>query len=194
MLGEHVSADLAQFANLILKVSYNRGADLMTCLAAVKAGSTQCVDGLAEEVKTVTGFGIPKNGVIPMDGAGSDDQGRTTSLAMAEFYRKVRSTEYGDAFFEALPVLGRSGTIANVLKKSPAAGKVNLKTGNRVVSNAAGQGIVLGNSLAGYIKAKSGKRLTFMVVVGNVPISAPSEFFTVVDEQAEMVAEIQQYY
>jgi D-alanyl-D-alanine carboxypeptidase len=143
-------------------------------------------------VKTVTGFGIPRNGVLPQDGAGSDDQGRSTPLAMAQFYRKARSTDYGDALFDALPVLGRSGTIANVLKKSPAAGKVHLKTGNRVVGTPAGQGIVLGNSLAGYINAKSGKKLTFMVAVGNVPISGTPEFFKVVDDQARMVAEIQQ--
>lgn len=84
----------------------------------------------------------------------------------------------------------RSGTIANVLKKSPAAGKVHLKTGNRAVGNGAGQGIVLGNSLAGYIDAKSGKKLTFMVAVDNVPISSPLEFFKVVDDQARMVATI----
>ena len=103
MLGEHVSADLAEFANLIMKVSYNRGADLMACLSAVKIGSKDCPDGVAEEVKTVTGFGIPKNGVFPQDGAGSDDQGRSTPLAMAQFYRKVRSTDYGDAFFDVAP-------------------------------------------------------------------------------------------
>src|ERR1700684_3901728 len=38
LLGEHVSAPLAQFANLILKVRYNSGDDLMTCHAEDKAG------------------------------------------------------------------------------------------------------------------------------------------------------------
>src|SRR5208282_5268771 len=50
MIGQHVSAPLSQFASLILKVSYNRGADLMTCLSAVKVGSTDCADGLVPEV------------------------------------------------------------------------------------------------------------------------------------------------
>ena len=44
-VGQHVSATLAQFAKLILKVSYNRGADLMVCLAAVRIGSTSCPTG-----------------------------------------------------------------------------------------------------------------------------------------------------
>jgi hypothetical protein len=78
LIGQHVSATLSQFATLILKVSYNRGADLMTCLAAVKAGSTDCGKGLAAEVKTANALGVPSSSVIPFDGAGSDDQGRTT--------------------------------------------------------------------------------------------------------------------
>jgi D-alanyl-D-alanine carboxypeptidase/D-alanyl-D-alanine-endopeptidase (penicillin-binding protein 4) len=40
MVGKYVSPPLSQLINLLLKVSYNRGADLMTCLAAVKLGST----------------------------------------------------------------------------------------------------------------------------------------------------------
>jgi D-alanyl-D-alanine carboxypeptidase len=51
---------------------------------------------------------------------------------------------------------------------------------------------VLGNSLAGYINAKSGRRLTFMIVVGNVPISTPAEVETITAQQARMVAAIQE--
>ncbi len=38
-----------------------------------------------------------------------------------------------------------------------------MKTGNRVAGTPAEQIIVLGNSLAGYIEAKSGRQLTIMV-------------------------------
>ena len=72
-----------------MKISYNRGADLMTCLAAVKAGSTDCNQGLVAEVKTFTEFGVDKTDVFPFDGAGSSDQNRTTPAAMATFYRNV---------------------------------------------------------------------------------------------------------
>jgi D-alanyl-D-alanine carboxypeptidase/D-alanyl-D-alanine-endopeptidase (penicillin-binding protein 4) len=192
MLGEHVSATLAEFVNLIMKVSYNRGADLMVCLAAVQAGSKDCEQGIVEEVKTITGFDIPRTGVFPFDGAGSDDHGRSTPAAMAEFYQRARSTEYGDALFESLPVLGRSGTLANVLTRSPAAGKAQAKTGNRVVPNPANQLNLLGNTLAGYIETESGRRLAFMIAVGNVPLSSATELFKVTTDQARMVEAIQQ--
>jgi D-alanyl-D-alanine carboxypeptidase/D-alanyl-D-alanine-endopeptidase (penicillin-binding protein 4) len=191
-VAEHVSATLAQFINLIMKVSYNRGADLMTCLSAVKAGSTDCEQGLVEEVKTFTELGVPKTSVFPMDGAGSNDQNRSSPAALASMYRAATQTPYAQALFDSLPVLGRSGTMANVLPDSPAAGHAQVKTGNRVVGTPADQMIVLGNSLAGYIQAKSGRQLTFMIAVGNVPISSVAEFLQVTVDQARMVAAIQQ--
>ncbi len=191
-VAEHVSATLAQFVNLIMKVSYNRGADLMTCLSAVKAGSTDGEQGLVEEVTTFTELGVPKASVFPMDGAGSNDQGRSSPAALASFYRAATQTPYAQALLDSLPVLGKSGTMANVLTDSPAAGHAQVKTGNRVIGTAAGQMIVLGNSLAGYIQASSGRQLTFMIAVGNVPISSIAEFEQVTNDQARMVAAIQQ--
>ncbi|HEY2564323.1 MAG TPA: D-alanyl-D-alanine carboxypeptidase/D-alanyl-D-alanine-endopeptidase [Acidimicrobiales bacterium] len=192
MIGEHVSAKLSQFSNLILKTSYNRGADLMVCLSAVRAGSTSCPQGLVPEVKTITGLGVPSTSVFPFDGAGSDDQGRTTAAAIATFLRRATTTSYGPTLYNSLPDFDRSGTIAGVLPKSPAAGHAQVKTGNRIVQTPANQILVLGNSLAGYIHTKSGRHLTFMIVVGNVPISSPQEFETITRQQAQMVAAIRQ--
>ena len=112
--------------------------------------------------------------------------------ALASFYRAATRTPYAQALFDSLPVLGKSGTLANVLPDSPAAGHAQVKTGNRVVGTPAGQMIVLGNSLAGYIQAKSGRQVTFMIAVGNVPISSIDEFLQITDDQARMVAAIQQ--
>ncbi|MGH3260842.1 MAG: D-alanyl-D-alanine carboxypeptidase, partial [Trebonia sp.] len=83
----HVSDPMAQYVKLILKVSYNRGADLMVCLAAVKLGSRNCLSGLRAEVRTATSVGVPRSGLFPQDGAGSDDQGRSSPQALAMFLR-----------------------------------------------------------------------------------------------------------
>jgi serine-type D-Ala-D-Ala carboxypeptidase/endopeptidase (penicillin-binding protein 4) len=45
----------------------------MACLAAVKTGSTDCLQGVAAEVQTAAGLGVPSTSVFPFDGAGSDD-------------------------------------------------------------------------------------------------------------------------
>jgi D-alanyl-D-alanine carboxypeptidase/D-alanyl-D-alanine-endopeptidase (penicillin-binding protein 4) len=191
-IGQHVSATLAQYAKLILKVSYNRGADLMTCLAAVRMGSTDCATGLAGEVKTATSLGVSPTSIFPFDGAGSNDQGRTTPAALSTLLRRVAKTSYGKTLFDALPILGRDGTLANVQPKSPAAGHAQVKTGNRVVGTPAGQIIVLGNSLAGYAQTRSGRRVVFMIAVGNVPVPTAEAFLAVTDDQARMVVAIQQ--
>jgi D-alanyl-D-alanine carboxypeptidase/D-alanyl-D-alanine-endopeptidase (penicillin-binding protein 4) len=94
----------------------------------------------------------------------------------------------------ARPILGKDGTLANVLPDSPAAGKVQMKTGNLVAGTSADQIIMLGNSLAGYIEAKSGRQLTFMVGVSNVPIATPAEFEQVTADQATIAAAIQQAF
>jgi D-alanyl-D-alanine carboxypeptidase/D-alanyl-D-alanine-endopeptidase (penicillin-binding protein 4) len=194
MLGRHVSLPLAQYAKLILKVSYNRGADLMTCLAAVKLGSRSCRRGIGAEVQTATGLGVRRSEVIPFDGAGSDDQGRTTPTALAGLLRGIPGTSYGKTFVGALPILGRDGTLANVLSNSPVAGHAQIKTGNRVVGgNGAGQINVLGNSLAGYVTTSHGRRLVLAIAVGNVPIKTSDGFFGVVDDQAAMIEAVYEH-
>jgi D-alanyl-D-alanine carboxypeptidase/D-alanyl-D-alanine-endopeptidase (penicillin-binding protein 4) len=194
MVGQHVSLPLAQYAKLILKVSYNRGADLMTCLAAVKLGGSGCKRGIGAEVQTATGLGVGRSEVIPFDGAGSDDQGRTTPTALAGLLRGIPGTSYGKTFVGALPVLGRDGTLANVLDYAPVAGHAQVKTGNRVVAgNGAGQINVLGNSLAGYVTTSHGRRLVLAIVVGNVPLKTPEGFFGVVDDQAAMIEAVYEH-
>lgn len=103
LVGEHVSLPLSEYAKLILKVSYNRGADLMACLAAVKLGSRNCERGMEGEVQTATGLGVRRSEVIPFDGAGSDDQGRTTPAALTTLLRGIPGTPYGKSFLDALP-------------------------------------------------------------------------------------------
>ncbi len=191
-IGQHVSAKLSQYAKLILKVSYNRGADLMTCLAAAKLRSTNCLNGLDAEVKTATGLGVPATSMFVFDGAGSNDQGRTTPAALATLLRRVAKTSYGNTLFHALPILGRDGTLANVETKSPAAGHIQMKTGNRVVGTSDKHLIVLGNSLAGYAQTKHRRRVVFMIAVGNVPIPSIQAFLKVTSDQARMAVAIQQ--
>ena len=49
--GDEDEEMIDEYVKLIMKVSYNRGADLLTCLTAVKTGSTDCDDGLVCKVQ-----------------------------------------------------------------------------------------------------------------------------------------------
>jgi serine-type D-Ala-D-Ala carboxypeptidase/endopeptidase (penicillin-binding protein 4) len=193
-VAEHMSTTLPEYIKLIMKVSYNRGADLMTCLSAAKTGSTNCNDGLTQEVKTFSDLGVSKTSTYPFDGAGSNDQNRVTPTALATFYKAATQTPYAKALHDSLPILGKDGTLATSVPDSPAAGKAEIKTGNRAVGTQAGQLILLGNSLAGYIQAKSGRQLTCFIGVANVPLATPADFLAVTADQAQMVVAIQQAF
>ena len=106
------------------------------------------------------------------------------------FLWRAKTTSYGPFLYDAVPLLGRNGTLANVLTKSPVAGHAQLKTGNRAVGSPTNQLMLLGNSLAGYVETKSGRDVTVVVVVGNVPIKSSGTVPSVTDQQAEMVAAI----
>jgi len=193
LLAEHTSASLAAYVQLIMKISYNRGADLMTCLAAVKRNSTDCEQGLVAEVENFTALGVSKDAVFPFDGAGSNDQNRASPRALATFYKNATGAPYAQALFDSLPILGKDGSLANIQPDSPAAGKAQLKTGNRAAGPpTTGQTILLGNTLAGYVEGKSGRRFTVMIGVGNVPFTTIAEFVAVTDDQAKMVTAMQQ--
>jgi D-alanyl-D-alanine carboxypeptidase/D-alanyl-D-alanine-endopeptidase (penicillin-binding protein 4) len=146
------------------------------------------------EVKNFTELGVSKEAVFPFDGAGSNDQNRSSPRALATLYRNATATPYAQALFDSNPILGKDGTLGNVLTDSPAAGKAHLKTGNRVVGTAAQQLIVLGNSLAGYVEGKSGRQFTVMVAMDNMPLSSVVEFTKVTEDQARMVALMQQAF
>ena len=92
-----------------------------------------------------------------------------------------------------MPDLGRNGTLANVQARSPAAGRAQVKTGNRVVQDASGQILVLGNSLAGYVETRSGRVVAFMIANWKrTHFHSPKAFETITNDQAKMVVAIQQ--
>jgi D-alanyl-D-alanine carboxypeptidase/D-alanyl-D-alanine-endopeptidase (penicillin-binding protein 4) len=132
--------------------------------------------------------------VFPFDGAGSDDHNRSSPRALATFYKEATGTPYAQALFDSLPILGKDGSLANVLPDAPAAGEAQLKTGNRAVSTPAEQTILLGNSLAGYVEGKSGRQFTVMIAMGNMPFTTLAEFTAVTDDQAKMVELMQQAF
>ena len=50
---------------------------------------------------------------------------------------------------------------------------------------------MLGNSLAGYVQADSGRQFAVMVAMDNMPFDSFEQFLTVTQDQAEVVAAMQ---
>jgi D-alanyl-D-alanine carboxypeptidase/D-alanyl-D-alanine-endopeptidase (penicillin-binding protein 4) len=178
-LAERVSPPLREYTKVILKVSYNRGADLMVCLAAVRAGSRDCGAGIAAEVRNNARLGAGRGTTFPFDGAGSVEQDRTTPLDMTRFLRGVAGRPYGRALRSGLPLLGVDGTLADLGRGTPAAGRIQAKTGTRLGGTDAGQLLLTGNTHVGYVTARSGRQLVFADMVGDVPLPSPARLHDV---------------
>jgi D-alanyl-D-alanine carboxypeptidase/D-alanyl-D-alanine-endopeptidase (penicillin-binding protein 4) len=197
-VAEHISAPLEEFTSVVLKTSHNPGADLMACLIAVEAGSRDCKDGVAQEFEVATGLGVSPDSVFLFDGAGGIEFSRATPDAMTTFLRSVYEQSYGEAFRSSLAELGVNGDVAQIEADSPAAGYIWVKTGTRGEQTPAGQGLLTGRTLVGYVEAESGRELVISIMVGGVSSSSLEDllptFETVAEDQGELAAAIQQGY
>jgi D-alanyl-D-alanine carboxypeptidase/D-alanyl-D-alanine-endopeptidase (penicillin-binding protein 4) len=196
-IAERVSPPLSEFVKVILKISYNRGADLMVCLVAVKNGSRSCPDGLAYELQTITALGVSPESTIPYDGAGSVDAARTSPADQTALLRGLTRTPWGRYVHDGMAIMGVDGTQAENQAGTPVAGHIRVKDGSRVGGSPAGQALLVAKTEVGYIDAKSGRKLVYAVFLNDVPIAGGNvaqTFFTADHDLSAIAASIQQGY
>jgi D-alanyl-D-alanine carboxypeptidase len=183
----------AQDAKLILKISYNIGADT----SLVLFGLTHRVDTMAgalqvERRTLAANYGIGSSEYHFVDGSGGGNTSATNS-AVTLMLEKLAKAPAHDAFFNALPILGVDGSLGFVKdyqKNSELTGAtdhVRAKTGT-YVAGASGSMMLKGQALAGYITSKSGKHLTFELVVNDVPISNIDDITKVFQDEGTIAA------
>jgi D-alanyl-D-alanine carboxypeptidase/D-alanyl-D-alanine-endopeptidase (penicillin-binding protein 4) len=129
---------------LVTKISHNRGAETLMCLLALRAGSTQCEDGLSTILGTIVKAGLDPTAVAIYDGEGSDPAS-ATSAAMVQWLTWLRSRPFGAQLRQGLPDVSHDGTI---LAKSGLSARPEIGP-QPALFVAAGQ--------AGYITTKKGK-------------------------------------
>jgi PBP4 family serine-type D-alanyl-D-alanine carboxypeptidase len=187
-LARHVSPPLAQYARVVLKVSYNRGADLMVCLSALRAGSRDCPDGIARGTKVLGALGVPMaDQVVLFDGAGSDDHNRFSPNAVNALNRAIATQPFGRFFRANLPNLGVSGDLDLFGANSPAKGKLQAKTGTRAATSGSDQVLTLQRGLSGYLTGASGRELLVTIFANNFQISGISDLLAAANDQIAMV-------
>jgi D-alanyl-D-alanine carboxypeptidase/D-alanyl-D-alanine-endopeptidase (penicillin-binding protein 4) len=100
--------------------------------------------------------GLDPESVSQLDGEGGMGSAFSPDF-MVRYLAYISRQPYAQFFFDSLPVLGRDGTLSEMMQDSRAAGHVHAKTGSYVVSNALNQGVmVLGKGLAGYGTRRTG--------------------------------------
>jgi D-alanyl-D-alanine carboxypeptidase/D-alanyl-D-alanine-endopeptidase (penicillin-binding protein 4) len=192
-VAELVSSPYRDYVKLILKVSYNIGADTSLVLFGLTKGASTMAGALAAERETLaTQFGIRVSDLHFIDGSGGGDTTATSPAVIKLLEEYSHRTTFPD-FFDSLPRLGVDGSLVfvNDFEKDAtlagAKGRVHAKTGTYVAGTSEGM-TLKAQALAGYIEAKSGRRLAFMLAVNDVPITGINDVLAVFQDQGTISA------
>lgn len=171
------SPPFSESARLILKVSHNLHASMLPLLIASKHGQRTLADGLRRQHDFLERSGIEVDTISFGGGAGGSPADLTTPRATVELLRYMASRPDFHSYEQGLPILGVDGTLATAVEEnSPAKGKARAKTGTYYWQNLMnGHYVLTSKALAGYLTAKSGRRLAFALVVNGVHIKETDE-------------------
>lgn len=178
------SLPYSEFAKLILKVSLNTGANLSLMYQGLTKGARTVGDALVTERQSLTGdLGLDGAGFdFPTNGSGTPDSratARTTATLLSVMSRRPNYTVYRNA----LSILGVDGSLAAIGKNVAGKEHIAVKSGATVTG-----GQMIAMNMAGYIDAKSGRRLAYALFVNNAgPVGALTDTLDVFDDEAEIL-------
>jgi D-alanyl-D-alanine carboxypeptidase len=146
-------------------------------LLGVARGAHTYAAALASESSLLaTKYGVPASDYHFVDGSGGGDTSAKSSAVTKMLEELAKAPEHA-AFLNDLPILGKDGSLSSVTEFEKdgtlkgAAGQVRAKTGTWVGGTPDGKPILKGQAFGGYITTKSGKHLTYQLVVNDVPIT-----------------------
>jgi D-alanyl-D-alanine carboxypeptidase/D-alanyl-D-alanine-endopeptidase (penicillin-binding protein 4) len=191
------SAPYAQDLRFVNKVSYNIGADVTLLLYGLaKNGSRTMATALATEQSELSStFKITPDQYHFEDGSGGGDT-TATATAVIAMLRGMRLMPDYATYVDTMPSLGVDGSLTTVMdfESDPtlagAKGRVYAKTGTYVgLSTTAPQTPLLkAQALAGYIDAKSGRRIAFFLTMNNAVLEGFPTVLNAFQDEGEIAA------
>jgi serine-type D-Ala-D-Ala carboxypeptidase/endopeptidase (penicillin-binding protein 4) len=158
VLAEFMSPPLLDSIQLTNKISQNLHAEIFLRLVGLeKLGLASTAAGLKVERRFLQSAGVPDGDVVMTDGSGLARDDLVTPRAMVDLLRYAAHAPWGRDFISTLPVSGRDGTLDDRLKNSPAAGRIEAKTGSTEHVH----------SLSGYATTERGETLAFSIFCNN---------------------------
>ena len=175
MVAEHISPPLREEIKVTLKVSQNLHASITPLiLGALLAPKNSDRTGFDLEHDFLQSAGLDVSGAQQADGAGGN--AHFTPDFMVNYLAWMAKQKDFQVFYDALPILGRDGTLFDIQPQSPAAGSVHAKTGTFSVYDPLNRSLlVIGKGLAGYMTTRKGDHLAFAIYVNNVSVSATGD-------------------
>lgn len=173
LVAEHVSAPFKEEVKVTLKVSQNLHASMTPLILGALLAKDSDRTGFDLEHDFLERAGLDLSGASQGDGAGGD--AHFSPEFMVSFLVFMSKQKDFQTFYDALPILGRDGTLFDIQPASPAAGHVHAKTGTFSVYDRLNRKLlVTAKGLAGYMTTRTGERLAFALYVNNVSLSADS--------------------
>ena len=170
-VAEHVSPPLTEAIKVTLKVSQNLHASMTPYLVGALLTKTRdnvLQAGFDLEHDFLRKADLDLSGAAQSDGAGGAAFYTPDFMVHYLAFMSRRESTF-PAFFKALPVLGRDGTLWDIQPDSPAAGYVHAKTGTFAAGDLLNHSLmVTGKGIAGYIDRKDGRRLAFAAYINMV--------------------------
>jgi serine-type D-Ala-D-Ala carboxypeptidase/endopeptidase (penicillin-binding protein 4) len=174
VLAEHDSLPLSQDIKVALKVSQNLHAEmLLRTLSRVLNNQGSLEDGLDILNSFAQKVGISSEEVQFAGGSGLSRETLVTPNAVMKLLEYNARAPYFQAFYDALPVAGVDGTLADRFHNTPLTGRIHAKTGSLEHVNA----------LSGYMNLPRGGRLAFVIIGNDHPLHE-SEATKVIDKIA----------
>lgn len=194
-VAELESLPLAEEITYVMKVSYNRGAQTLICRLAVDAGKTDCnQDGMGVAQAIWAEAGLDTTGASLVDGSGLEGNYITPKNAV-QIQSLMAERPDAQRWRDTMPILGVDGSLADVQKDSPAAGKVFAKTGTLASADAFNGRLRLGTkTLGGVMVTESGLNLAFTIIVNQGFYEGMPGVFEANDDVGKVAAIIQQAY
>jgi D-alanyl-D-alanine carboxypeptidase/D-alanyl-D-alanine-endopeptidase (penicillin-binding protein 4) len=173
-VAEYTSEPLADVVKVTLKVSHNLYASTLPVLVGVKNGAGTIDAGLRRQARVLKNFGVDPASVAFAGGAGGANADSVTPRATIGLLRAMAKHPAANEYFDALPILGVDGTLADAVSKdSPVRGKVRAKTGTLGWYDAQNDRTVLrSKALAGEIETAKGTKLYVALFLNDLPMTA----------------------
>jgi D-alanyl-D-alanine carboxypeptidase len=177
-----------------LKVSQNLHASMTPyILGAILGHKTTEVDqgGFDLEHDFLAKAGLDLSAASQGDGAGGAGSAYFTPDFVVHYLAFMAKQKDFSAFENALPILGRDGTLFKIQVDSPATGHVFAKTGTFGSYDALNKNVMLNaKGLAGYTTTPDGRHLAFAAYINRVslPLDDPDAPQTVVGQALGEIA------
>lgn len=156
------SPPLSDILKALLKPSQNQIAEMLfrtVALEKIGAGRSDSARAVIERQIATWGVPVPSEAIV-RDGSGLARYDYITPRTAVRILDVMRHAPSFNVFYDALPIAGVDGTIANRMKGTPAQGNVHAKTGT----------VAQARSLSGYVTTADRHVLIFSFLCNNFTV------------------------